>query len=780
MQLWHLQPDTPRAPERVSAGEWVNLTIGTWPIEAAQEVWVVYSITSEDGAAERVVAASWRYNAGVNSYWRTELGPFSDGALVHYQVCGRSPGSDEVRTAAAEFRVGPKLHLALCWHQHQPLYKDLSAREPRGGYLQPWVRLHSIRDYYSMAALVAEHPRLHLTINLTPVLLWQIEDYVERGATDRAMELTRTPAESLSAADRDELLRAFFDADWHNQIFPHARYKELFTARQEGQTFSSQDLRDLQMWFNLAWFAKEFRDGDVRLVTGETASVQRFVAGQRGFTRSDIDAMLGEQLKIMRAIVPRHRSLQDTGQLEVSTTPFYHPILPLLINTDDATLDRPGAQLPRTRFSRPEDARAHVRRAVDQYVRAFGRRPRGVWPAEGAVSQAVIPLFVDAGMRWMATDEGVLARSGQWGYRVDDPNVLCQAYRAEENEAGIATFFRNAWLANHISFHYQGYPDHDFAAREFLAQIKERFARQVSGTEDRILTVVLDGENAWGAYRDDARPFLHALYGLLEQDNEVRTVTFAEYLEGVTAPGLDADTVRALPQVYSLAAGSWVDEMGSAPGVDHGTWIGEVEENRGWDLLRAARDALEASGARPETDAAAYESLYAAEGSDWFWWLGDDQDSGMDPTFDDLFRLHLANTYRLREQPVPPELGEHLVPRSVVWTMTAPVATIQPRDRLLIRTNCAGTLSWWMEGRKEDDRNSIEEDTATTDVTLRAVGGVMAGVGQYQAVLGPFQPHQAAVHFRFACTREGCDRQAACCRSAAQTVTIRRSADGQG
>ena len=771
MQVWHLQPDTPRSPERVSAGEWVNMDIGTWPMEPGQEVWVEFAFAPDEPSSANVARAAWRHNAGPNSYWRAELGPFPDGARVRYQVFGRSP-ADEVRGPVAEFCVGPKLHLALCWHQHQPLYKDLAAPEPRGSYTQPWVRLHATRDYYSMAALVAEHPRLHLTINITPVLLWQIEDYVERGATDRAMELTRTPAESLSDADRDELLQTFFDADWHNQIFPHPRYKELFTKRQEGQSLSPQDLRDLQMWFNLAWFGKEFRDGAVRLVTGETASVQRFIAQQRGFTPADIEAMLHEQVKIMRAIVPSHRALQEAGQIEVSTTPFYHPILPLLIQTEHATIDRPGATRPSPPLSRPEDARAHIQRAIDHYVHCFGTRPRGIWPAEGAVSEAIVPLLANAALKWMATDEGVLARSGRWGYRVDDANVLCQTYRAEQEGASVAVFFRSAWLANHIGFHYHGYPDHDVAAREFLSQIKERFARQVSGTDNRILTVVLDGENAWSAYRDDARPFLHALYGLLERDDEVRTVTFSEFLEGAPARGVESHDLAALPQVHALATGSWIDEMGSAPGVDLGTWIGEVEENRGWALLRETRDDLEASGATPDTNPAAYESMYAAEGSDWFWWFGEDQDSGMDATFDDLFRLHLANTYRLRAARVPSELGAHIIPRAVVWTMSAPVATIQPGDRLLIQTNCAGTLTWWISDRATKAIEHARDSATAAEIPLQPVGGVMGGVGRYQALLGPFEPHEAALHFRFRCTSPGCDQQSSCCRGIPQTVTI--------
>lgn len=659
MNVWHLQPDTPRTPLRPSAGEWVTLEIGTWPIESGQSVSVTYAVAPGD---ERRTDAVWRHNEGANSYWRAEIGPFASGDVVRYRIWGHSrEGAVEGR--ATSFRVGPKLYLALLWHQHQPLYKDSAQPTPRGSYRQPWVRLHATRDYYAMAALVAQHPSVHLTINITPVLLWQLEDYVERGATDRALELTLEPAEALTPDERNELLATFFDADPNNQIFPHPRYAELFARHRGGESMAIQDLRDLQMWFNLAWFGQEFREGDVPLATGEIASVRRFVEQARAFTPADLSAMVAEQMKIMRAIVPLHRTLQNAGQIEVATTPFYHPILPLLLDTDGAVIDRPERTKP-SRFQRPEDAAAHVQLAIAHYEHCFGRRPRGMWPAEGAVSQSVIPLFANAGLSWIATDAGVLARSGRFGYRADEPDVLCQPYRVEEAGNAICVFFRDPWLADHIGFHYQRYADYTEAAREFIAQIKERYIRRLSGEADRVLTVVLDGENAWSTYREDARPFLHALYGLLEHEADVQTVTFDEYIRGNPVRGVEAHPVADLERVDGIATGSWIDESGSAPGVDLGTWIGEPEENRAWDLLRRVRDDLAATASTPTTAPAAFESLYAAEGSDWFWWFGDDQNSGNDSQMDDLFRTHLANVYRALGREVPAWLSTPIIARA--------------------------------------------------------------------------------------------------------------------
>ncbi len=694
--------------------------------------------------------AVWQYNQESGSLWKAEIGPFRKGDRVTYTLHGRSPGGEMTGTPSS-FWVGPSLYLAILWHQHQPLYKDTSASSQKGSYLYPWVRLHAIRDYYSMAAIVAQHPGVHLTINLTPSLLWQIEDYLEHGATDQALDLTLKPAENLTAAERENILGSFFDAHWHNQIFPHPRYKQLFQQRLDGKLFSAADLRDVQMWFNLAWFGQEFRDGVVNLPTGETASVQRFVEQQQGYSLADVESMMAEQYKILRAILPIHRQLQEDGQIEVSTTPFYHPILPLLVDTGQATIDRPRSSLPQ-RFAHPEDAVAQVRLAVEYYQRCFGQPPRGMWPAEGAVSQSILPIFAGQGLTWIATDRGVLARSGRWGYEVADPNVLCQPYRAEEADQALGIFFRDTALSDAIGFKYYAYPDPKEAAKKFLSAIHERFIQRLSGEQDAVLTVILDGENAWGAYPQDARPFLHAFYELLEHTPEIETVSFSEYLQGNPERGIHTHQIESLPRVYELFTASWIDENGSNPGVDLGTWIGEEEENRAWDLLGKVREDLARSAALPETHRTAFEALLIAEGSDWFWWFGDDQESGNDDIFDDLFRMHLKNVYRSLKIDPPVVLNEHIVPHKILWTFTRPVTEIQPTDLISIVTNCPGVITWTLDAG----------EARTAEVM--PVGGVMAGAQHYQITLGPFPPQVQKVQFAFRCMHPGCSGDDLCCK----------------
>lgn len=523
-----------------------------------------------------------------------------------------------------------------------------------------------------------------------------------------------------------------------------ARYAELFRRRTAGERFDVQDLRDLQAWFSLAWFSPELRESDVK----------RFLDQGRGFTRGDLEDIVAIQLEIVGQIVPLHRALQQMGVLEVTATPYAHPILPILIDSDAATIDRPGATHPR-RFAHPEDADAHVARAVDLYARAFGRAPRGMWPAEGAVSQSSIAPYARRGIGWIASDRGVLARSGQHGYEVDRPDVQCRPYRAEDGDHSVAVFFRDTALSDAIGFRYASWHDQEAAARDFVAQIGH-LADRLESDEPRVVTVVLDGENAWGAYPGEGRPFLRALYRVLAASATIETTTPSAFLG--LGDGIDAPTeIRRLERVHDLFTGSWIDETGSAPGVDLGTWIGEPEENRAIDLLGRTRDAIDLR----ETPAPAREALLRAEGSDWLWWYGSDQDSGHDDVFDDLFRGHLADVHRALGRNAPLDLERSIVPRAITWRFTAPVREIDRRDRLLVVTNCPGRLVWSIDGG------------APRSAALAPVGGVMTGHSRHQVTLGPFDDGARTLRFTFHCGCVHCPGDAPCCHLDPQEVALR-------
>ncbi len=764
--IWHQTQDAPRQPSRVPEGLSPVLRIGTWPQGPDQVVWVNYAIDHlQGGTTAGAAETTWEHNEGENSYWRASLPPSAAGDRVRYTIGGRSP-EGLVSPVEAVFEVGRPLHVALMWHQHQPLYKDLNRPEARGSYLHPWVRLHALRDYYSMAALAAEYPTLHLTINLTPVLLWQLEDYVQRGATDRGLDLTLSRVQRLTSDDRIEILATFFEADWHTQIFRHPRYEELFLACRAGRRLTLAELRDLQMWFNLAWFGEEFLRGEVLLVTGEVASVRRFVEQGRGFSHADIKSMVAEQYKILRAIVPLHRQLQDRGQIEVATSPYYHPILPLIEDTNTAIIDREGTVLP-PRFSYPEDAEAQVHMAVQCYARCFGRDPRGMWPAEGAVSQAVVPRFAHGGLKWIASDAKVLARSGQWGYPVARPEVAGRAYRAETEGTAVAIFFRDPGASDSIGFAYQHYDDPAKAVQELIADLKARFVAPMDGESTVVVPIILDGENAWGAYRDSGRPFLRALYQALTTDPDIDTVTFSEWLDGNPERGVRSHPVASLERVFDLFPGSWIDEAESAPGVDVGTWIGEPEENAAWELLASVRNDLAVAGLLPAAAPEVFRGLFAAEGSDWFWWYGTDQASAADAAFDQLFRLHLRSVYP-RFGVVPPRaLDLPLVAPQVWWTFTEPHPALHAGDRLYVRTNCPGSLLWRFE------------DGPPQTTRLSAVGGVMAGSHRHAAAIGPIPEGSRQLEVRFRCEHPGCDRGDRCCQEEWHRLEIRGFEPGE-
>jgi alpha-amylase/alpha-mannosidase (GH57 family) len=531
--------------------------------------------------------------------------------------------------------------VALLWHMHQPFYQDLAT----GEHILPWVRLHGLKDYYGMAALLREFPAMRLTINLVPSLLVQLEAFAEDRARDRSLELSLKPAAQLTDDDRAFIVANFFHAQRERMIEPYPRYAELLRKKEQGtgkgsaaRLFSDAELRDLQVWHKLAWVDPFYLDNDPR--------VRALVSRERGFSEDDKQTLREVELEILRSVVPMHRELVESGQIEVSTSPFYHPILPLLCDTDVYLRTHPHSRMPRQRFRHPEDAAEQLRRAVALHTDTFGRAPSGLWPSEGSVSDAMVPLAADAGFSWMATDELILARSLGVALTRDahghlqQPETLYQPYSVRVGERSITCLFRDHVLSDLIGFSYARWSA-DAAAADFVGRIVEggrRFTSRTGGAEATI-PIVLDGENAWEHFEGGGRPFLRALYRALTSNPDIRTVTMTEATAGPTG------------QLRGIFPGSWING-------DFYIWIGHADDHRAWSQLGDARQALDSPG--PGADAAsqarAREEILIAEGSDWFWWYGDDHSSDHDLEFDDLFRRHLRNVYRSLDKPVPEEL----------------------------------------------------------------------------------------------------------------------------
>jgi len=558
-----------------------------------------------------------------------------EGAAVHEPIVG----SLEL--------AGRPLNLAIIWHQHQPKYlKDLDT----GEYMEPWVRLHAIKDYYDMVAILDDYPGVHFTVNLTPILLMQLEDMIEAldaGAScDEYYRMTLKDASELTETDQVYLLTHFFNAHWDNMILVWPRYAELKAMkggdspdelRASAAAFTEQDWRDLQVWFNLAWFDPDFQDGEIELEDGRVVTVRHLIEKERGYTEDDKIEILEMQRAIMENVVSVHRRLQDAGRIEVTTTPFYHPILPLIHDTNLARVAMPGTALPAKRFARRDDVKRHLDLAVEYYEERFGTAPAGLWPAEGAVAQDIVPAVARAGLDWMASDDQVLQRT--LGAGSLSPRQRYTMYWAGDEGARVAMIFRDHRLSDDIGFNFSRL-DGVEAANAMMRSLHS-IHRQLGGDDqDYVVPIILDGENAWEWFQNDGKEFFHSWYSQMEQADWLRTVTVTEYLA-------DNPPTETLPELW---AGSWISH-------NFATWIGEPEENTAWEYLATVREYLEARERSGEVDGPtlerAFDEMLAAEGSDWFWWYGDDQSTSLEDAFDMIYRRTLSHVYEILGDEVP-------------------------------------------------------------------------------------------------------------------------------
>ncbi|HWI19109.1 MAG TPA: glycoside hydrolase family 57 protein, partial [Vicinamibacterales bacterium] len=516
------------------------------------------------------------------------------------------------------------LKLALLWHMHQPYYEDLAT----GEHILPWVRLHAIKDYWGMVAMLEEFPRIRVTFNLVPSLVRQVQAYAEGTARDKHLDVGLKPAADLTSDESRWMVANGFHAPYGRMIGPYPRYAQLHARRLERRPFDVDELRDLQVWHKLAWMDPDLLASDARL--------SGLIAKDRGFSEDDKRVLREIELELLARVLPAYRAAGARGQVELSTSPFYHPILPLLCDSDAHQRAHPGAARPRHHVRRPEDARLQIARAIDFHEAVFGQRPGGMWPSEGSVSDEAVSLMGAAGLTWIATDEDILSRS--LGMPLHDrPDLLYRPYRV--GASGPVALFRDHGLSDRVGFHYQSW-DPVAAADDFVNHVRIAGRRvKESGGEVATVTAILDGENAWEHFEGGGRPFLRALYRALDAADDIQTVTMSEAAAG-PAGTLD-----------SIFPGSWING-------DFYIWMGHRDDHRAWDQLSEARDVFDRRSAAVEPAARdrALEELLIAEGSDWFWWYGDDHSSDHDADFDDLFRRHLRNAYSALDLPIPDAL----------------------------------------------------------------------------------------------------------------------------
>jgi alpha-amylase/alpha-mannosidase (GH57 family) len=552
-----------------------------------------------------------------------------------------------------------RCRLMLYLHMHQPFYKELRSNT----YKMPWVRLHSLKNYADMPNLHLAHPNVKISYNLVPSLVEQIEDYVG-GASDQFEQISLKDAGQLSGEDKYFILSNFFQTNKKTQIDILPRYKELLAlkgsqsrdvSKDAIRAFQEQDYRDLQVLFNLAWSGWMLR---------EKPEIQDLLEKGRNFSEEDKRQLIDTQRAFLPEVINPYKSALQQGISELTISPYYHPILPLLCDSASAIEALPAIELPGARFNWPEDAKTHVELGKQKHKELFNTSPHGMWPSEGSISKQACEIISASGIKWVASDRAVLANS--LGKNLDDLTLedLYSPWQFNTPDGPLAFFFRNTEFSDLLGFTYQ-YWEPERAAEDFVSRL-DQVSRSFPQGSTPIVPVILDGENAWAYYEDNGRPFLNALYSALSDTPWLETILPNELIES------DEYQPRRLDKIV---AGSWI--YGNLA-----TWIGHHEKNRGWELLAQTRadydSAIIASQADEEDREKAWKELLIAEGSDWFWWYGDDHITAYAKEFDSLFREHLTNVYRLLKLDPPDDLFTAIKGTSVQSEIEPPMRLISP------------------------------------------------------------------------------------------------------
>ena len=539
----------------------------------------------------------------------------------------------------AEDISSSKLKVVLYWHMHQPDYRDLLT----GVYQQPWTYLHTIKDYIDMVMHLESEPEARVVINFTPILLEQIEDY--------ALQVTNYLTHKTSI--RDPLLASLVDLEIPND---HKKRIEIINwcakahEKHTIQRFSEFDrlikisnlvldnsqavtylhdqyFFDLLAWYHLGWLAEHVRRSDVR--------VKRLLNKKNAFNYQDRIELLTVIGELLSSTIPRYRALAESKQIELSTTPYAHPIMPLLLDLRSALEASPDMQLPKhNKYPGGKDrTKWHIENGIEIFKKHFGVTPAGCWPSEGAISIASCDLLQNYGFKWIASGDGIFRNSIKRDLQEDTGNVYFEHLPNRLSDQNIICFFRDDRISDLIGFEYATWHADD-AVANLVHNLKEIKAHDKKHP-NAIISIILDGENAWEHYPNNGYYFLSALYKELSQHPEFELTTYSDYLKD------ESIEIQTLP---NIVAGSWVYGTLS-------TWIGDEDKNRGWDMLCDAKqcfdDVTNSEKLSSDTLKLATQQLAICEGSDWFWWFGDYNSAETVSDFESLFRNNLSNLYEL-------------------------------------------------------------------------------------------------------------------------------------
>ena len=541
-----------------------------------------------------------------------------------------------------------ELSVAFIWHFHQPNYQT----QQDGIRLMPWARLHAIKDYLDMLLILNKFPNIKLNFSIVPALIDTIEDYA-KDAHDIHSRLTVTPVEELNDDDKLYILNYFFDINYDNIISKNPRYNELYLKRYNNSEvgindFSNQEYADIMMLFNLLWFDPIWKETYPEL--------KEFEEKGCNYSLEDRQRLIELNRVIIRQIIPTFKKFQDEGRIEILTSPYNHPILPILLNPNDLKMPFIKYPMPDCKIALIIDAKEQIKMAFEKIEKTFGKAPKGFWPSEHCISQKTLDVLANLGAEWVVTDESVLANSLKKDFVRDfrgcyeDPYDVCSLYLYRtKREKEINVIFRDSVIPNMITFEYSRH-DNVASANDLFDRIKTVHDKLKNAPDEcHLLTIAMDGENSWDSYQEDGRIFLERVYSLINSDKNIKTVLISDYVEK------NKNTEKLLKKV---ASGSWVNQ-------EFQLWIAEPTKNLAWKYLVQARNDIkeaEKSGRlSKEQIKNAKSEIYITEGSDWFWWYGEPNNSGQDHIFDFMFREHLRNVYQIIEKPIPSYLDVPLI-----------------------------------------------------------------------------------------------------------------------
>ncbi len=545
-----------------------------------------------------------------------------------------------------------KLNIAFIWHFHQPVYQENYNED----FLMPWVRLHTSKDYYDMLSRIEDFKNIKLNFNISPILVESVERYIN-GAHDVHSRLLVSDVDALNNEDKNFILQHFFDANYANMILKRGYYASLYNKRYSKDNistdaFTNQEYADIMANFTLCWVDKRFIE--------IFPNLKYLMEKEENYTLEDRREIFNIQLEIFKRLADLYRKYQKQNRIEISTNPFYHPILPLLLDIREDKYQY-CENLPEKSKLMEEDAAEQVLKSLDTFEKFFGKRPKGLWLPEQCISKKAVQLLSKLGIKWTVADEGILANSIHKEFtrdfegNLEDPYDLCANYKLVNLKTNI--IFADSFFANLVGFGYGNY-EGEIAANDFYEKIKTiQNKLENSPREEHLLTIAMDGENCWESYANDGEEFLNTLYSLIENDSSLETVLMSEFLEKSEPIILD-----------DLSSGSWINR-------NFDLWIGEPTKNVAWLYLDKTRTALEniknqlleeAKNGKEKQQALdiinkAKQEIFIAQGSDWFWWYGEPNESGNDHIFDYLFRAHLKNVYKILQKPHPGYLDVPLI-----------------------------------------------------------------------------------------------------------------------